>query len=90
MSREIFFSCFAAAMLALALNHGFTWVVLQIMKLRHARKMADLDALYARAVECMQAGNQEAAEGFAARFKAKAGRPMPPILLVAREEEDGP
>jgi hypothetical protein len=90
MDIKIFWTVFIAASLVHAINASIVFTVMHIRKARHAKWEKELQEMYLRAVEYMNAGNQEAAEMMATRYRERSGRAMPPVIMVEREMEDGP
>lgn len=90
MDVEIFWTVFIAASLAHAIYASIVYTVVQVQKARKVRQEKELADMYVRAVEYMNAGNQEAAEMMASRYREKSGRGMPPIFMAVQDDDDEP
>lgn len=86
----MFLEMFLAAGLAQALHAGIAILAMRIVKARRRKMESQLEDLYCRAFECVRAGNQEAAEAMAERYRKLCGRKMPPVPVIVEEVDDGP
>lgn len=92
MLISIFLVVFLGALAAQAINAAVVASILYIRNARRTKMERELSDLYCRAVEYARDGNQEGAEMMASKYRARCGRMMPPIPIMAvpMEPEDGP
>lgn len=92
MLLSIFLVVFLGALAAHAVNAAAVFTVVSIRRRKRDKMERELSDLYCRAVEYARDGNQEGAEMMASKYRARCGRMMPPIPIMAvpMEPEDGP
>lgn len=86
MDFNLFWTVLVAVLFGHLLHTAFMMLLFIIRKKKQMKKSEELSAIYHQAAKYAAAGNSEACEMMASRYKELSGRTMPPIVMVAQDE----